>query len=367
MRGRSVYANINTERLHRLSIARASAVALGPDKSSFRMSDRLTALKVFARAARSGSFSRAARELGLSQPSVSRIVSELERDLGAKLLVRSTRALALTVTGADYLARIEPILVALTEADRATHHAGAENGILRIALSSSFGVREVIPRLPSFLLQHPQLRIDLQVADSRQDLIANGIDLALRFGELSDSGVVARKLACAPRRPVASPGYIARAGVPKTPADLEGHAIIVGPAGASLACRSFTRERKTVSIRVEGRVMSTSNESAVAAAVAGLGITVTSLWACRSELERGALVDVLADWSMAPVVLHAVFPAGRAAPPAARLFTDHLAAQLAMPLLAASDSLPAIRAKSATERTATRLSIPSQVRIPSVI
>jgi DNA-binding transcriptional LysR family regulator len=299
------------------------------------MSDRLTALKVFARAARSGSFSRAGRELGLSQPSVSRIVSDLERELGAKLLIRSTRALALTVTGADYLAKIEPILAALTEADRATHYAGAENGVLRIALSSSFAVRDVIPRLPTFMRQHPQLRIDLRVDDSRQDLVANGIDLALRFGELADSGAVARKLACVPRRLVGSPAYVLRAGAPKTPDDLHHHAVIVGPAGAGHASRTFTKDRRTVSIRTEGHVTSTSNETAIAAAVAGLGLTVTSLWACRAELERGALVRLLPDWSIAQVELHAVFPAGRSAPPAARLFADFLGSQIGMPDLEA--------------------------------
>jgi DNA-binding transcriptional LysR family regulator len=287
------------------------------------------ALRVFARAAHSGSFSKAGRELGLSQPSVSRILADLEKELGALLLVRSTRAVTLTVAGAEYLARVEPILAALTEADYATRGTGKLKGVLRIALSSSFGVREVVPRLPAFLERHPALRVDLAFNDTRQDLIADGIDVALRFGTLADSSAVARKLARAPRVVIASPSYLERFGVPKTPGNLAAHAVIVGPGGASPNAWAFTKNGRTMSVRVAGRVTSAANEGAIAAAVAGLGVTVTSVWGCRSELERGQLVKVLADWTMEPVDVHAIFPAGRAAAPAARLFVEYLAAELA--------------------------------------
>jgi DNA-binding transcriptional LysR family regulator len=299
------------------------------------MTDRLTALRVFARTAHSGSFSKAGRELGLSQPSVSRILADLEKELGALLLVRSTRAVTLTVAGAEYLARVEPILAALTEADYATRGTGKLKGVLRIALSSSFGVREVVPRLPAFLERHPALRVDLGFNDTRQDLIADGIDVALRFGTLADSSAVARKLARAPRVVIASPGYLERLGVPKTPGNLAAHAVIVGPGGASPSAWTFTKNGRTISVRVAGRVTSAANEGAIAAAVAGLGVTVTSVWGCRSELERGLLVKVLADWTMEPIDVHAIFPAGRAAAPAARLFVEYLAAELAIePVLA---------------------------------
>jgi DNA-binding transcriptional LysR family regulator len=294
------------------------------------MTDRLTALRVFVRTAHTESFSRTARELGLSQPSVSRILAGLERELGSALLVRTTRAVTLTTAGADYLARIEPILAALAEADHATRGTGELRGVLRVALSSSFGVREVIPRLPVFLAQHPALRIDLGINDMRQDLIADGVDVALRFGVLADSSAVARKLAQSPRVVIAAPDYLARAGIPQMPADLAAHAVIIGPGGVNPDAWAFAKDGRTTSIRVEGRITSGANEGAVAAAVAGLGITVTSVWGCRAELERGVLVRVLADWRMEPVEVHAIFPAGRAASPAARLFVEHLAAELAV-------------------------------------
>jgi DNA-binding transcriptional LysR family regulator len=292
------------------------------------MSDRLLALRTFVRTAHSGSFSRAGRELGLSQPSISRILAQLESEVGARLLVRTTRAVALTEAGADYLARIEPLLSALEEADHAARGTGELRGLLRIALSSSFGVREVIPRLPEFLKRHPALRIDLSINDQRQDLVADGVDVALRLGVLSDSSAVARKIGEAPRVVVASPAYLQRRGRPRDPADLAAHVVIVGPGGTSLNAWTFLRDGRRLSVRVEGRLTTPANEGAVAGAVAGLGVTLTSTWGCRAEIERGDLVPLLEDWEMDPVEAHALFPSGRAACPAARAFVDYLAPQL---------------------------------------
>ena len=290
------------------------------------MSDRLTALRVFERVARRNGFSAAARELGLSQPSVSRIVAELERGLGAHLIVRSTRGLRLTEAGIDYLARIEPILLALDEADHAASGAGELRGRLRVGLSSSFGVREIIPRLPAFLAAHPALRLDLLISDARQDLVAEGVNVALRLGSLpTDSNLLARRIAQAPRVLVAAPSYLAGAGTPRTPEDLADHAMIFGPAASGRELR-FRRGQRTRAVRVEARMTVGANEAATAAAVAGLGLTVNSAWGCRAELESGALVAVLPDWTLPPVDFHAVFPPLRVAVlPAARKFVDYLA------------------------------------------
>jgi DNA-binding transcriptional LysR family regulator len=290
------------------------------------MSDRLTSLRVFERVARRSSFSAAARELGLSQPSVSRIVAELERGLGSNLIVRSTRGLRLSEAGIDYLARIEPILLALDEADHAASGTGELRGRLRVGLSSSFGVREIIPRLPAFLAAHPALRIDLLISDTRQDLVAEGVNVALRLGGLpTDSNLLARRIAQAPRVLVASPGYLARAGMPKSPDDLVDHSMILGPAASGRELR-FRRGNRTRAVRVESRMTVGANEAATASAVAGLGLTVNSAWGCRAELQSGALVLVLPEWTLPPVDFHAVFPPLRVAVlPAARKFVDYLA------------------------------------------
>jgi DNA-binding transcriptional LysR family regulator len=236
--------------------------------------------------------------------------------------------LNLTEAGADYLARIEPILAALEEADHAARGTGEMRGTLRISLPLGFGTREVIPRLPAFMQIHPALRIDLSLDDRNQDLVTEGIDVALRAGALADSSATARRLGACPRLLVASPAYLARAGTPDTPESLADHQVIVGPLGIGLDSCTFQRNARTTTVRVEGRLTTSVNQGAVAAATAGLGIAVVALWNCRSELASGTLVQVLADWQMEPFEFHAVFAAGRAAKPSARAFADYLATAL---------------------------------------
>ena len=286
------------------------------------MSDRLSALRLFVRVARAGSFSRAAREFGLSQPSASRIVATLEGEIGASLFTRSTRALALTEAGAEYLARVEPVLAALDEADHAARGTGELRGVIRVAAASSFMVHAVIPMLPDFLKDHPRLRVELLMNDLRQALISEGVDVAFRFGPLDDSTATARRLGSIQRVLVASPAYLRRAGRPKVPADLNSHALLVGPMAAERW--TFEKNGRQVSLRPEGRLVVSANEGAVAAAVAGLGIASTGIIAARKPLANRKLVRVLPDWETGSVEVHAVFPAGRASKAAARALADHM-------------------------------------------
>jgi DNA-binding transcriptional LysR family regulator len=286
------------------------------------VSDRLSALRLFVRVARAGTFSRAAREFGLSQPSASRIVATLEGEIGASLFTRSTRALALTEAGAEYLARVEPVLAALDEADHAARGTGELRGIIRVSAASSFTVHVVIPRLPDFLKDHPRLRVELLMNDLRQALISEGVDVAFRFGPLDDSTATARRLGSIQRVLVASPAYLRRAGRPKGPADLNSHTLLVGPMAADRW--TFEKNGRQVSLRPEGRVVVSANEGAVAAAVAGLGIASTGTIAARKALASRKLVRVLPDWDAGSVEVHAVFPAGRATKAAARALADHM-------------------------------------------
>ena len=310
------------------------------------MSDRLFALRLFARIARTGNFSRAGRELGLSQPSAYRIAAQLERELGTALLTRTTRGVTLTEAGTDYLARIEPLLAALEEADYAARGTGELRGTLRVALSSNFGVREVIPRLPAFMQRYPAVRIELLVDDRYHDLVNEGIDVALRLGVLKDSSATARLLAVSPGLLAASPAYLARAGTPDTPESLANHEVIVAPFESR--SRTFKRNGRTRSVRLAGRLSVSSRQGTIAAAVAGLGIVPTGLWFCRPELESGALVQVLSDWEMEPIELHAVFAPGRAAKPSARAFADHLASELRERSPRASPARPSDRRTTAS-------------------
>src|ERR1700748_1944079 len=157
------------------------------------MNDRFFSLQLFTRVARTGSFSAAGRDMGISQPTASRIVAALEKKVGVALLTRTTRAVTLTEAGTDYLVRAEEILAALDEADHAARGTGELRGILRIAASTSFAVRSVLPRLARFTDMHPKLRIEFILNDEKQDLIGDAVDVALRIGALADSAATAKK------------------------------------------------------------------------------------------------------------------------------------------------------------------------------
>lgn len=286
------------------------------------MTDRMSALRVFVRVARAGSFSRAARELGLSQPSASRIVAILEKEIGAALFTRTTRALTVTEAGAEYLARVEAALAALEEADHVARGTGELRGVLRIAASSSFTVHVLVPSLGEFLQRNPRLRIAMLVNDQRQPLITEGVDVAFRFGSLDDSSATARRLGTIERVLVASPAYLRHAGRPKAPADLNSHAIILGPMATD--AWTFEKEGRRVSLRLEGRLVVSANEASVAAAVAGLGIATTGVIAAREALANRSLVRILPDWEMGSVDVHAVFPSGRTSKVGARALADHV-------------------------------------------
>ena len=286
------------------------------------MSDHLDALRLFVRVARRGSFSAAGRELGVPQPTASRVIATLEREIGATLLMRSTRAVGLTDAGADFLARIEPILADLDEAEHAVRGSGELRGLLRVGLGTTLGVRMVIPRLKPFVDRHPALQVELRLDDQRQNLVAEGVDVALRFGTLADSSATARKLKTWPRMLAASPAYLKNAPALTTPADLAAHTVIVGPQG--VGDWSFRKGGAATSVRIEGRLRIPALEGALTAAEEGMGIVLIAAGAVRRELDEGSLVQVLPDWDLGAVDLHAVFAAGRAAKPSARAFLAYL-------------------------------------------
>src|SRR5207253_2393943 len=186
--------------------------------------------------------------------------------------------------GSDFLARIEPVLAELDEAEHAARGTGELRGILRIGLGTNFAVREIIPRLAAFMSRHSALQIDLMMSDQRQDLVAEGVDLAFRFGALPDSTATARRVLSWPRVLAAARAYLDKAGVPGTPADLPQHAIILGP-GSLGGHWSFRKDDGATSFQVEGRLIVRASEGAIAAAVAGLGILMAPLVACRRDVD----------------------------------------------------------------------------------
>jgi DNA-binding transcriptional LysR family regulator len=292
------------------------------------MSDRLQELTVFVRAAESGSFSRAARELGLSQPSVSRIIGELEARLGVTLLLRTTRRITVTDAGALFLDRAREILAEIEDAEDAARGLDSLRGTLRLAIPIVYGTREMIPRLPKFLSMHPLLRLELSVADQRQDLVAEGADVAIRLGDLGDSVFGARKLQTLQRVLVASPTYLAARGTPKAPADLASHDCIFGPGNFGRDSWSFTRNGGETSVDVRGRIHTDSGPGVFASVMAGLGIAMVSTVMVGPEIKAGALVPLLRSYKLSSVDVHAVFPAGPRPSTKVRALVDFLVEEL---------------------------------------
>jgi DNA-binding transcriptional LysR family regulator len=292
------------------------------------MNDRLQELTVFARAAESGSFSRAARELRLSQPSVSRIITGLEARLGVRLMLRTTRRITLTDAGTLFLERARQVLAELEDAEDAARGVDSLRGTIRLAMPILYGTREVIPRLAGFLRRHPLLRVEMTVSDERQNLVAEGADIAIRLGQLDNSAFGARKLATLERLLVAAPSYLKIHGTPKTPADLASHDCIFGPGGFGRDRWTFERGGVATSVEVRARIDTDSGPGVFTSAMAGLGIAMASTVACTAELQSGALIRLLPDYALEPVEVHAIFPGGPRPSAKVRAFVDYLAAEL---------------------------------------
>jgi DNA-binding transcriptional LysR family regulator len=292
------------------------------------MSDRLQELAVFVRTAESGSFSRAGRELGLSQPSVSRIVGELEARLGVTLLLRTTRRITVTDAGNLFLDRAREILSQIEDAEDAARGVDSLRGTIRLVIPVVYGTREIIPRLAKFLALHPLLRVEMSVADHRQDLVAEGADVAIRLGDLDDSIFGARKLATLERMVAASPVYLKARGTPKTPADLASHDCILGPGNFGRDNWSFSRNGIEMAVDVRGRLHTDSGPGMFASVMAGLGVAMMSTVMAGPEVKAGLLVPLLRGYKLSSVDVHAIFPGGPRPSTKVRALVDFLVQEL---------------------------------------
>lgn len=291
------------------------------------MKDILT-LRLYSRVARLGSFSAAAREFELAQSQVSRMVAELEASLGAKLLQRTTRAVVPTEAGTEFLVRIEPILAALEDAENSVRESGEFRGLLRVGMPTTMGLRMVMPRLAPFTERHPHLHVELVLDDKWQDMVREAVDVGIRVGPLPDAAGVARLITTIQRVVVAAPSYLEKAGAPAVPADLTRHRIVGGPATTRAASWHFERGGEKVNVDLHPQLSTNTLSGAVACAAGGMGITSTTIWACRQELDSGALVRVLPDWHTIDLPVNAYFPLGRSTRQVARAFVDFITEEL---------------------------------------
>jgi DNA-binding transcriptional LysR family regulator len=292
-------------------------------KSIPRLKDILS-LRLYTRVARLGSFSAAGREFGLAQSQSSRMIAELEAGLGVRLLARTTRAVVPTEAGLEFLSRMEPILAALEDAENSVRETGELRGRLRVGMPSTMGNRVIIPLLSAFTEAHPLLNIDLLLDDRWQDMVREAVDVGIRVGSLPDSAGTSKVIGKMYRVAVASPAYLARHGNPMHPSELAAHRTIGGPAAAQATSWKFEREGETVAVDVEPQIAINDTEGAISAAIGGLGVTISTSWACKRDIDNGSLEQLFSDWKTAELPVHAYFPAGRATRLAARTFVDFL-------------------------------------------
>ncbi|CAN7716946.1 LysR family transcriptional regulator [Pseudoduganella sp. LjRoot289] len=287
--------------------------------------DQLAALRALRRVVELGSFTAAAEALGISHTAVSRQIKQLEAYLGAQLLNRTTRRFALTAAGKQYYEASREILDALDDADRAVgQHQARPSGSLRINAPMAFGTLELAVWLPDFIAHYPELQVDLVCNDRIVDLIEDSFDVALRLTrELPDSSLIARRLATSELRLAASPDYLQRHGTPRTPAELARHNCLAYTQAPRPHDWTFTGPdgvQQTVTIR--GNLQSNTSVALRAAAVGGLGIVNAAAFIVQGDLERGALVRLLPDYTQRPRELHALYPQSRHLSPKVRAFID---------------------------------------------
>ncbi|WP_298725912.1 LysR family transcriptional regulator [uncultured Ferrovibrio sp.] len=281
-------------------------------------------MRCFVDVLESGGFNLAAKRLGISKSVVSRRISKIEAELGARLLSRTTNGMSPTEAGFEFKARCERILAEFDMAREVVAQHGAEVvGRLRISAPQSFGVRHVTPVLADMAKRHPKLEIDVSFSDRSVDLISEGFDAAIRIGSLQDSSLVARRIAPVRSALVASPGYLAQRGRPSTPTDLTNHDCLIysGRNGTDWKFRSGGR---WVSVRPSGRLRADSGETIVEWAVAGLGIADVPTFLLNDQFESGALEPLLLDYSTEDYGIFVVRPPGSHVPGKVRVLIESL-------------------------------------------
>ena len=291
----------------------------------------LEAWAIFAKVAETGSFAGAAADLGLSSPTVSKALARLEAKLGERLIHRTSRRFSLTETGRVLAVRAGRIL-ADGEAVEAEARATSANprGRVRLAAPMSFGLAHVAPALPRFLELYPEVSIDLQLDDRRVDLVAGGIDLALRIATLADSSLIVRRLCPVDRWLVGTPDYFARRGTPRRPHDLTGHACLAySYLEGGETWRFADAVGATETVKVNARLSANNADALTAALEAGEGLALQPDFIAWEAVRDGRLVVAMADWSAPPLALHLVTPAGGPRALRTRVLMDFLVQRFA--------------------------------------
>lgn len=289
----------------------------------------MLAIRAFARVVESGSFTKAADSLEMPKATLTKLVQALERHLRVQLLQRTTRQVSVTAEGTAYYERATRVVMELDDVDMSFSAAqGRPRGQLRVDMGSSAANLVVIPALPEFFAQYPDIRIDVSVSDRPVDMIGENVDCAIRGGALSDLSIVSRQIGKAPWVTCAAPAYLKRHGTPRHPKQLEEDHVVVSYLSTRTSRpmpMSFGSKGQRRDIVGTRRVGVNESNAHVAAGVAGLGVIHTFHFLARPHIESGALVPILLNWQPAPYPFHLVYPPNRHMSNRLRMFIDWIA------------------------------------------
>ncbi|HZR75869.1 LysR family transcriptional regulator [Bradyrhizobium sp.] len=285
--------------------------------------DRIDAMQAFLAVADLEGFAPAARKLKLSPSAVTRLIASLEEHLGARLLQRTTRSVALTDAGARYLARVRRILADVEEAEASIKDERTRpSGRLVVSAPIGFGRLHVSPVMSEYLKRYPEVSGELRLTDRVVNLVEDGVDLGVRIGHLADSSLVARHVGEMRRIVVASPGYLKAHGEPKTPEAIKSHQTIQFGATMASPDLRFVRDGKEIRIAPVPRLMTNSADAAIQYAAAGGGLTRVLAYQAADAIKRGRLKIVLAKFEQPPFPIHVVYPTSRLLSAKVRAFID---------------------------------------------
>lgn len=292
--------------------------------------DLLSGMRLFARVVETGGFTAVARENSTSQPTISRTIAALETHLGVRLLNPSSRALTLTDDGRAFYERTRDALEAVAEAESSVgRRRGEPGGLLRLSTPVAFGRLHVAPRIPAFLNHYRDVNVDLVMNDAFVDLVGEGLDLAIRVGDLADPSLIAKPIGMTRRVTVAAASYLERRGIPATPAELACHDCVIYTRLATGQRWYFDSSNGPVQVDVGGRFRADNSEAVREAVIGGAGIAVLPVWLFSDELERGLVRVILEQYEPTRLPIHAVYSSRRLLAAKVRAMIDFLALEFA--------------------------------------
>ncbi|SAI67218.1 LysR family transcriptional regulator [Bordetella ansorpii] len=293
--------------------------------------DGLSDLAFFSLLVRHGNLSATARELGVTPPAVSTRLANLERRLGVRLLNRTTRRVSVTHEGEIYLAGGGRILAELEALERSVSSTRAEpRGLLRLNATFGFGRAHIVPAVSDFVRQYPEVEVQMQLTDRPINLLDERYDVGVRFGEMPDARLTARKLASNRRLLCASPAYLRTYGEPRAPADLTRHrCIVVREDNVAYGTWHLQSGQRSETVKARGALSANDGQSALQWALDGHGIVMRSEWETAAYLRGGQLREVLPDWATPPADIYALYPERLNLPAKTIAFVDFLSQRLA--------------------------------------